>query len=123
MAAGALFVGCGSDEEFANKPRPPATAQLSVRVDNRAVEVAPTKIGAGMAIFTISNQSDEDTALRFIGPTRRSTDEIAAGESANIQVKLKSGEYEIEPSAEVIEATTLLVGAPRKSGKNMLQLP
>jgi hypothetical protein len=123
VAAGVLFAGCGEQEDFANEPRPPATAQLSARIDDRGVEIAPTRIGAGMAIVTISNQSDESTQLRFIGPTRRSTDEIPAGGTGNLQLELEPGRYEVEPSSDTLAATTLRVGPPRPSAKNELQLP
>ncbi len=123
VAAGALFAGCGSDEDFANEPRPAATAQLSARIDDRGVEMAPARVGAGMAIVTVSNQSDESAALRFIGPTRRATAEIPAGGTGNLQLMLETGDYEIEPSVDTIEPTTLTVGLPRPSAKNELQLP
>lgn len=123
VAAGVLFAGCGSDEDFANEPRPASTAQLSARIDDRGVEVAPTRVGAGLAIVTISNQSAESTRLRFVGPTRRSTIEIPAGGTGNIQLILKSGKYEVEPSVDTIKAATLTVGPPRPSAKNQLQLP
>ena len=123
VAAGVLFAGCGSDDQFANDPRPPATAQLSARIDDRGVEVAPTRIGAGMAIVTISNQSSESAQLRFVGSTRRSTNEIPAGATGSLQLKLETGDYEVEPSVNTLEAATLKVGPPRPSAKNQLQLP
>lgn len=123
VAAGVLFAGCGSDEDFANEPRPAATAQLSARIDDRGIEVAPTKVGAGMAIVTISNQSDESAEIRFVGPTRRSTSEIPAGGTGNLQLMLETGKYAVEPSVETISSAKLTVGPPRPSAKNQLQLP
>ena len=75
VAAGVL-AGCGS-EDFPNEPRPPARVELSARINDGKVVVAPSKIGAGIATITISNQaSDEvdeqsthDGAGRYASPS------------------------------------------------------
>jgi len=117
-----LAIGCGA-EDFPNEPRPPATVELSAKVDDRKVVVVPNEIGAGLATFTISNQSDDAVELDFDGPNRAQTDEIPAGGVGQIQLELASGEYSIEPSVPTISAATMKVGPRRPSAQNDLLLP
>ena len=79
LAAGAVLVaGCGA-EDFPNDPRPPAPVELSARIDDGGVVVAPSEIGAGLATITISNQAGDDVALNFERPRRRPRDEHDPG--------------------------------------------
>ena len=75
LLAAFIVAGCGS-EDFPNEPRPPAPIELSAKVDNRKVTVDPDEIGAGLATFTISNQSRDDVQLAFEGPNGARTDQI-----------------------------------------------
>ena len=122
LVVAALVAGCGA-EDHPNDPRPPATVELSAKVDNRKVVVVPRAIGAGLATFTISNQSADDVQLAFDGPNSAQTDEIPAGGVGQIQFELQTGEYSVEPSVPTISAGTMSVGAKRPSAQNILELP
>ncbi len=118
-------IGCGA-EDHPNDPRPPAGVELSGRIDDRGVEMAPAEIGAGLAQITFSNQSDENVGLDFLDGTGKragSIDEIAAGGVGSIQIELVEGEYEIAPTVSTISSGTLAVGPERPSAQNDLLLP
>ena len=66
-AIGLTAAGCGS-EDHPNEPRPAKPIEVTARVDNEVVEVSPSDFGAGLTVFTISNQSDEAVALTLDGP-------------------------------------------------------
>ena len=124
LAAGAVVVaGCGS-EDFPNEPRPPAPVELSARIDNGGVEVAPGEIGAGLATITISNQADDDVTLNFAGPgDDRETNQIPAGGVSSIKLALEQGDYVVEPDVSSISSGNLAVGPERESAQNELLLP
>lgn len=125
VAAAAVVAGCGS-EDFANEPRPASPVELSARIDDRGIEIAPSTIGAGLATITISNQSDDDVQLDFDGPTNesnRSTNPIPAGGVSSLKLALEQGDYTIEPDVSSIPSGTLNVGPDRPSAQNDLLLP
>jgi len=122
MLAALIVAGCGS-EDHPNDPRPPAPVELSAKIDDKRVVIAPSRIGAGLAVITISNQSSENVQLEFSGPSNGETSEIAAGGVGTIQLQLKEGGYTIEPSAPAIQSAELDVGAERPSAQNDLLLP
>jgi len=122
LAASVLAAGCGA-EEFPNDPRPPAPVELSAKVDDRKVTVVPDEVGAGLATFTISNQSDDAVTLAFDGPTDVGSDEIPAGGVGALQFELETGTYEIEASVPTISDGSMTVGPERPSAQNDLLLP
>lgn len=122
IVAAVIVAGCGA-EDFPNEPRPPAPVELSGKVSNGKVSIVPRRIGAGLATFTISNQSAEDVQLAFDGPNSASTDEIPAGGVGQLQFELETGEYAVEPSVPTISAATMTVGMKRPSAQNDLLLP
>jgi hypothetical protein len=122
MLAALIVAGCGA-EDHPNDPRPPAPVELSAKVDDKRVVLAPTRTGAGLAVVTISNQSSENVQLEFSGPSRGETSEIAAGGVGTVQLQLKEGDYTVDPSSPSIQSGTLTVGAERPSAQNDLLLP
>jgi hypothetical protein len=122
MLAALIVAGCGA-EDHPNDPRPPAPVELSAKVGDKRVVLAPSKTGAGLAVVTISNQSSENDQLEFSGPSRGETSEIAAGGVGTVQLQLKEGDYTVDPSSPSIQSGTLTVGAERPSAQNDLLLP
>ena len=120
--AAATVAGCGS-EDFPNEQRPASPVELSAKVDDNKVTVAPDEVGAGLAVVTISNQSRDDVEIGFSGPTDASTTEIAAGNVGTIKLELEQGDYEVDSGVTSIESGTLTVGEPRESAQNDLLLP
>jgi hypothetical protein len=122
MLAALIVAGCGA-EDHPNDPRPPAPVELSAKVGDKRVVLAPSRTGAGLAVVTISNQSSENVQLEFSGPSHGETSEIAAGGVGTVQLQLKEGDYSVEPSSPSIQAGTLAVGPERPSAQNDLLLP
>ena len=122
VVATVLAAGCGA-EDFPNDPRPPAPVELSAKIDDRNEVVVPDRIGAGLASFTISNQSEDAVQLTFDGPNSAATDEIPAGGLGQVQFELETGDYSIDPSVPTINPGTMTVGAKRPSAQNDLLLP
>lgn len=86
--------------------------------------VSPDEVGAGMANFTISNQSGDPARFALSGPTEDSTAEIAPGMTANLKTDLESGTYEVSVGAGARPRPDRLdVGPERPSSQNELLLP
>ena len=122
VLAVAGVAGCGS-EDFPNDPRPAATVQLSAKIGNDKVVLAPSKTGAGLAVITVSNQSSDDVQLDFSGPSKGATSEIAAGGVGTVQLDLQQGDYTVAPSVSSIGSGKLTVGPDRPTAQNDLLLP
>ncbi len=122
IAAATIVAGCGS-EDFPNDPRPASPVELSARIDDGKVVIAPDKVGAGLATVTISNQSREDVALDFSGPSDVSTGSIPAGGVGSLKFDLKQGDYKVNSDVGTISSGALKVGSPRPSAQNDLLLP
>lgn len=117
--------GCGA-EYHPNDLRPPAGIEVSGKIDNHRVVIAPARVGGGLAQITVSNQSDDGVALEFFDATGRpaaTMNEIAAGGVGTIQINLSRGDYEVEPSVSTIDSGTLAVGPERPSAQNDVLLP
>jgi hypothetical protein len=120
-------VGCGA-EDFANDPRPPAPIQLSARVGPDDVRLSPNgaggqSVGAGLASFTISNQTDSEVSLTFVGPSEQRTAPIVSEGEMNYQIDLLEGTYVVATDDPTIDDAELRVGPERPSAQNDLLLP
>jgi hypothetical protein len=117
---GLAAAGCGS-EDHPNEPRPPKPA----RVANDVVDVSPADFGAGLAVFTISNQSDSAVELTLDGPVAAASPSIEPGSvSDDFKVDLQEGDYEVTGGAESsAKPTQLLIGPERPSAQDELLLP
>jgi hypothetical protein len=115
---------CGS-EDHPNEPRPPSPIEVTARVDDKEVTVAPNSFGAGIANFTISNQSQDTVQLTFDGERLRTeSNPIQPNGVGQFKLDLDEGEYQVSGGPES-DATpqTLRVGAERASSQNQLLLP
>ena len=116
--------GCGSDDH-PNDPRPAKPIEVTARVDNDVVEVSPSKFGAGLVVFTISNQSDGAAALTVDGPVAASSQTLEPGAvSDDFKVDLQEGTYEVTGGEESqAKPQELVVGPARPSAQDELLLP
>jgi len=124
-AAGAVALvatGCGA-EDHPNNPRPPSPIQLSAKVDNRKVVIAPDEVGAGLADITIANLNDDDVTLTIKGPSDQPVNPILAGGITDVKLNLEEGSYELATEDGSLQPATLTVGPERKSSQNDLLLP
>lgn len=124
VALGAsVGAGCGGDDH-PNEPRPPAPIELTAKVDDRKVDVEPKEFGAGLAVLTISNQSDGPVQLAVDGPTAASTRVIESGSVSNLKASFEEGTYEVTAGDESdARPASLTVGPARPSSQNELLLP
>jgi hypothetical protein len=116
--------GCGSDDH-PNEPRPPVPAEVSAKVGVDRVVISPSRFGAGLAVFSISNQTEDIVQLALEGPTEAVSEPIEpGGVTDSFKAPLKEGAYEVSAGAESrSRPAELLIGPRRKSSQNELLLP
>lgn len=123
VLATSLIAGCGADDH-PNEPRPAAPVELTAKVDDRRVDIEPSEFGAGLAVLTVSNQSDDPVQIAVDGPTAAAGQVIEPGAVGNLKASFEEGTYEVTPGEESdARPATLEVGPPRPSSQNELLLP
>jgi hypothetical protein len=128
LAAGVVVAGCG-DEDFENEPRPPVPVELTGVIQDDAVTVSPSRIGAGPLLITMSNQTRHEVVITLEGESI--TDEVGPVpplETATIQKTLDPGLYEVQAGSDValpreIRPAELEIGRERDSSSSDLLLP
>lgn len=133
LGAAALVPGCGSTDDYANDPRPPAPIDVSVNITNDRVSVSPDRIGAGPIVLLVANESDRARDVTLSPPRD--------GASACVDADATSGPINPRGNArvqlEVVEgecvvgvrgrggprAARLRVGPQRPSAQNELLQP
>ncbi len=128
IAAAVGIAGCGSQTAFANRPRPPVPVDLTVYIGSRSVALSPTRVGAGLLQFYITNESSRMVSLRLITPrgsTLADTGPINPQSTSQVTVDVADrGSYTLTTGTRSgISATTLHVGKPRPSADSVLLSP
>jgi hypothetical protein len=125
--AALAMAACGSDDDFANDPRPPAPILVTAKVDDDKVVISPKDIGAGLVTFAISNQSDDPVTLTLAGPApkaNQSSPEIPPSGVDEFKVELVEGDYEINGGERSgAKPAQITVGPERPSSSDQLLLP
>jgi hypothetical protein len=123
VAAALAAGGCGGD--FANDPRPPVPAQISVQIGPRAVRVVPAALGAGLANFTIANlnRRPASLSLELSGEPLAQSALIPPGGNGAMKAELVTGSYELVAEGLPVLGSRLEVGVERPSASNDLLLP
>jgi hypothetical protein len=128
LAAGLVVAGCG-EEDFANEPRPPVPVELTGVIQNDAVTVSPSRLGAGPVLITMSNQTDSPITITLDGASIRDrVGPVPPLDTATIQKTLDPGRYEVRAGSDValprkIRPARLDIGQERKSSSSDLLLP
>jgi hypothetical protein len=126
--AAALLAGCG-EEDFKNEARAPIREALTGVIQDDAVTVSPSKLGAGPVEITISNQTDASHSITLEGESIVEREgPVAPGDTATIQKTLAPGSYEVKAGTEKavrteIRPAVLTIGKERKNSNNDLLLP
>jgi hypothetical protein len=124
----ALLGGCGG-EDFKNEARAPIREALTGVIQNDAVSVSPSKLGAGPVEITISNQTDAAHSITLEGAsTVDRTEPVQPGDTATIQKTLRPGSYEVKAGSakavtQEIRPAVLKIGKSRKDSNNDVLLP
>jgi hypothetical protein len=123
ICASAALGACG-EEDFENNPRPPAPIQLSALVNDQKVIVSPDDVGAGLAMITVSNQSQDPATLTLSGPDDITSQQILPGDTGELKGELREGDYTVSAGDDSTASEGMLtVGPERKSSQNDLLLP
>jgi hypothetical protein len=126
--AAVLFAGCGEDD-FENEARAPVREALTGVIQDDAVTVSPSKLGAGPVEITISNQTDANHSITLEGESVvERAGPVAPGDTATLQKTLAPGSYEVKAGSEravprEIRPAILRIGKERKNSNNDLLLP
>lgn len=136
LVAGSALVavalaGCGGEDKFANKPRPPVPLQLTGVITEERVTVSPDRVGAGPVIITVSNQTQRSHTITLEGDgvqVRETVGPVNPLDTARIQQTLPQGSYEVRAGSsqampKEIRAAKLEIGPPRKSSSGEVLLP
>jgi hypothetical protein len=116
--------GCGS-EDHPNEPRPASPIEVTARVDQERVTVAPNSFGAGLVNLTISNQSDQTVELTVEGQQlQAASNPIQPNAVGVFKVDFEEGEYQVTAGSQsTAQPQVLRVGPERPSSQNQVLLP
>jgi hypothetical protein len=123
-----LFAGCGG-EDFKNEARAPIRVALTGVIQDDAVTVSPSKVGAGPVEITISNQTGAAHSITLEGDSVTEREgPVAPGDTATIQKTLAPGSYEVKAGStkavvKEIRPAVLRIGKERQNSNNDLLLP
>jgi hypothetical protein len=129
FAVALAFAGCGGGEDFANKPRPPVTLELTGVITKQKVTISPSKVGAGPVVITVSNQSEQARTLTLDGNgIQERVGPINPLDTAKLQKTLKPGRYTVTAGSEAATASPirparLVIGKARASASDKVLLP
>ena len=116
--------GCGSDDDYENRPRPPAPIIVTASISDEKISVSPKEFGAGPVTLVITNQSSASQELTLDGPSlKQVTGPISPRETASLKADVAQGEYSVSVAGDDIRAASLEVGPERESAQNDLLQP
>lgn len=125
------LAGCGSSGGYANTPRPPAPANVTVAVTNSRVLVSPDRIGAGPVVLLVSNASSRSRDVIVDGASGgpacvsapASTGPINPQGTARVSVGLVRGACTVSVRDGGAQPARLTVGSERTSAQADLLQP
>ena len=132
-AVAAVASGCGSgNDDYQNRPRPPAPLVVSASINNERVAVSPRRFGGGPITLVITNQSSSKQQVTLetsggpgSGPGSRpvQTGPINPRETASVKADVSRGTYALRVDGDGVAAARLVVGQQRPSAQNELLQP
>jgi hypothetical protein len=128
-ACSLLGLGCGEDDGYQNRNRPPEPIVVAASITDDGVSIAPRRFGAGPVQLIVTNLTDDARELTLetteIGGTgggiEQSTGQINPGTTAQLNAELRQGRYAI--SVDGAGTTPLRVGSPRPTAQDQLLQP
>ena len=130
-ATGLIVAACGSEDDYANKPRPATPIVVSAAISEKSVSVSPQKFGAGPITLIVTNQTGaaQEVTLETdeIGGSatgiQQESGPINPGDTASLKAELEEGTYRVGVDGAGIEPSALRVGEPRPSAQDKLLQP
>jgi len=134
LSAGAITLaaaGCGSEDDYANRPRPPAPITVTASISDDRVSVSPSRFGAGPITLVVTNQTgrSRDLVLESDEPggsqagIRQQTGPINPQGTASLKADLREGSYVVRVRSDGIRQASVTVGSERESAQNELLQP
>ncbi len=131
LGAVALAAGCGEEDDYENKPRPPAPIVVSAAITDDRISVAPRTFGAGPITLIVTNQTEsaqelvlETDEIGGEGPgIEQETGPISPGDTASLKADLEQGTYRVAVNGSGIAEAAIDVGKPRPSAQDQLLQP
>src|SRR4051794_12946171 len=129
FAGTVLVAGCGGGSHFKNETRPPVPVQLTGVINDRAVQISPSRVGAGPVVITVSNQTTGAHTLTLEGNgTTDTVGPVNPMGTGKLQQTLKPGNYTLkagsqQASAQEIQPGTVTVTRERQNSSSDLLLP
>ena len=131
LGVATLAVGCGEEDDYENKDRPPTPIVVSAAINEDRVSVSPRTFGAGPITLIVTNQSQDSQELVLeteeIGGSapgiEQKTGPINPGDTASLKANLRQGTYRIAVDGEGIAEAAVDVGEARPSAQDQLLQP
>jgi hypothetical protein len=131
LGMAAFAAGCGSGDDYKNRLKPPEPINVTASISDRRVVVSPDTFGAGPIVLIVANQSssNQDVTLQTdeLGSgrpgIRQSTGPISPQDTAQLQVSVPQGTYELAVRDPKIAPARIAVGRNRPSAQNDLLQP
>lgn len=126
-----VAAGCGSSDEYANDPRPPAPINVTAAITGGHIEVSPRRFGAGPIVLIVANQSPDshEVTLETDEPAegkpgiRQTTSPVNPSGTAELKVDVTEGTYSLSVDSEEVRPAAMTVGDARTSAQNDLLQP
>lgn len=129
----AVFVACalgacGQKKYHDTRARPPAPLTISAYISPTRVSVSPASFGAGPITVLVTNQSQTSQQVTFETGTSGSsvtqtTGPINPGDTGQIKLFVRQGDYRLRASSGAISPATVMVGSERASAQNEVLQP
>ena len=131
LCAVALIAACGEEDDYENRPRPPAPILVSASINEERVSVSPRTFGAGPITLIVTNQTEsaQEVVLETdeIGGSapgiEQQTGPINPGDTASLKANLREGTYRVAVNGRGIAEASLDVGEARPSAQDQLLQP
>lgn len=125
------ITACGSGDDYANDPRPPAPINVTAAITEDRVRLSPRRFGAGPIVLIIANQSADahEVTLETDAPAegrpgiRQRTSPVNPRGTAELKVEVTKGSYLVSVDSDDVRPAALKVGVARDSAQNDLLQP
>ncbi len=128
--AAAGLAACGTGGDHANRPRPPASIDVTAAIAGGRIHVSPAAFGAGPIVLLISNQTRRSQTLTLEtaesearpGVTVTSPPIAPAG-TATVELQVSRGRYRLRTDRRGVRPASVRVGPARRSAQDALLTP